>query len=66
MKQLTRTELRKNIMTILYQINVYTLNKIEYDVDDTKIGDERFSNPKETIIELTDIDDWFGGIRVIL
>ena len=34
MKQLTRTELRKNIMTILYQINVYTLNKIEYNVED--------------------------------
>lgn len=34
MKQLTRTELRKNIMTILYQINVYTLNKIEYNIDD--------------------------------
>ena len=32
--QLTRTELRKNIMTILYQINVYTLNKIEYNVED--------------------------------
>ena len=34
MEQLTRSELRKNIMTILYQINVYTLNKIEYDVED--------------------------------
>ena len=34
MKQLTRTELRKNIMTILYQINVYSLNKINYNVDD--------------------------------
>jgi len=34
MKQLTRSELRKNIMTILYQINVYTLNKIEYNVED--------------------------------
>ena len=34
MKQLTRTELRKNIMTILYQINVYTLNKLEYNVED--------------------------------
>ena len=33
MKQLTRTELRKNIMTILYQINVYALNKIEYNID---------------------------------
>ncbi len=34
MEQLTRSELRKNIMTILYQINVYTSNKIEYNVDD--------------------------------
>ena len=34
MKQLTRSELREKIMTILYQINVYTTNKIEYNVDD--------------------------------
>ena len=34
MKQLTRSELREKIMTILYQINVYTINKIEYNVDD--------------------------------
>ena len=34
MEQLTRSELRKNIMTILYQINVYTLNKIDYNVED--------------------------------
>ena len=34
MEQLTRSELRKNIMTILYQINVYSNNKILYDVDD--------------------------------
>lgn len=34
MKQLTRSELRKNIMTILYQINVYETNKIEYNVED--------------------------------
>lgn len=34
MDKLTRSELRKNIMTILYQINLYALNKIEYDVDD--------------------------------
>ena len=33
MKQLTRSELREKIMTILYQINVYSTNKIEYDVD---------------------------------
>jgi N utilization substance protein B len=34
MEQLTRSELRKNIMTILYQINLYTLNRISYNVDD--------------------------------
>ena len=34
MEQLTRSQLREKIMTILYQINVYTTNKIEYDVND--------------------------------
>ena len=34
MEQKTRSELRYNIMTILYQINVYEKNKIEYNVDD--------------------------------
>ena len=34
MNQITRSELRKNIMTILYQINLYTINKIQYDIDD--------------------------------
>ena len=34
MEQLTRSELRKNIMTILYQINVYDINKITYNVDE--------------------------------
>ena len=34
MKQLTRSELREKIMTILYQINVYSNNKIDYDVED--------------------------------
>lgn len=29
-----RTELRKKCMTILYQMNVYDKNKIEYNVDD--------------------------------
>ena len=33
MEQLTRSELRKNIMTILYQINVYTINKIEFEIE---------------------------------
>ena len=30
---LTRSELREKIMIILYQINVYETNKVEYDVD---------------------------------
>ncbi len=34
MEQLTRSELRKNIMTILYQTNIYNLNKIKYDLDE--------------------------------
>ena len=34
MKQLTRSELREKIMTILYQINVYSANKIDYNVED--------------------------------
>ena len=33
MKQYSRSELREKIMTILYQINVYNNNKMEYDVD---------------------------------
>ena len=33
MEQLNRSELRKKIMTILYQINIYEKNKIKYDVD---------------------------------
>jgi len=31
---LTRSELRKKAMTILYQINVYDTNKVKYDVED--------------------------------
>ena len=34
MEQLTRSELRNNIMTILYQINIYEENKIKYDIDE--------------------------------
>lgn len=33
MEQKTRSELRKDIMTILYQINVYKKNNMNYDVD---------------------------------
>ena len=31
---MNRTELRKKIMTILYQINVYKKNKMEFNTDD--------------------------------
>lgn len=31
--EITRSELRKKIMTILYQINVYEHNNVEYKVD---------------------------------
>jgi len=34
MEQQTRSEMRKKIMTILYQINIYISNKIDYDVDE--------------------------------
>lgn len=33
MEQMNRSELRKKIMTILYQIHVYRKNKMEYNVD---------------------------------
>lgn len=34
MEQLNRSELRKKIMTILYQINIYEKGKIEYNIDE--------------------------------
>ena len=34
MEQKSRSELRKDIMTILYQINIYENNKIEYKTED--------------------------------
>ncbi len=33
MEQRNRSELRKKIMTILYQINIYQNNKMHYDID---------------------------------
>lgn len=33
MEQINRSELRKKIMTILYQMNVYEANKMEYNVE---------------------------------
>ncbi|HIU22190.1 MAG TPA: transcription antitermination factor NusB [Candidatus Fimihabitans intestinipullorum] len=34
MEQLNRSELRKKIMTILYQMNTYQKNHVEYQVDE--------------------------------
>ena len=34
MKETNRSELRKKIMTILYQISVYKSNKINYNIND--------------------------------
>lgn len=34
MEQMNRTELRKLIMTILYQKNVYDKNKMKYDINE--------------------------------
>lgn len=42
----TRSELRKDIMTILYQINVYKKNKMEFNTD-------------EVIKEVVEIDNEF-------
>lgn len=46
MKETNRSELRKKIMTILYQISVYKSNKINYDV-------------KEVIKEVLEIENEF-------
>lgn len=34
MEQMTRSELRIKIMTVLYQINIYKKNKMPYEVDE--------------------------------
>ena len=34
MTKLSRSELRNKIMTILYQINVYKQNKMNFNIDD--------------------------------
>ncbi|HPF83099.1 MAG TPA: transcription antitermination factor NusB [Bacilli bacterium] len=34
MEQKSRSELRKDIMTILYQVNVYEKNNIQYKIED--------------------------------
>ena len=44
MEQKTRSELRKEIMTILYQMHVYRKNKVTFDID-------------QMIKEVTEIDN---------
>ena len=46
-----RSELRKQIMTILYQINIYKNNNIEYDVNDVinEVMDVENEFVKETV-----------------
>ena len=49
--KLTRSELRKKIMTILYQINIYKNNKMDYNVDEVikEVLDQDNEFVKETV-----------------
>lgn len=40
----TRSELRERIMTILYQINIYRKDDIEYDVDNVILENDKENN----------------------
>lgn len=42
--KVTRSELREKIMTILYQINVYRKDKIEYKIEDVIKENDKTSN----------------------
>ena len=44
MKKVTRSELREKIMTILYQINIYKKDKIEYDIDKVIYENDKTNN----------------------
>ena len=51
MEQVSRSELRKQIMTILYQINIYDNSKMKYNVDDIIKGVSPIENEfiKDTV-----------------
>lgn len=56
---ITRSELREKIMTILYQIELYKTNKIEYNIDDvikenTEIENEFVKNTVYGVITYKD------------
>ena len=59
MEQKTRSELRNEAMTILYQINVYNKNKINYNVEDVikevSLIDNEFSSNKNQYIRGNEI-----------
>ena len=63
MEQLSRSELRKQIMTILYQINIYENNKMQYNIDEIIKDVAKIDNEfvKETVYGVitykTEIDE---------
>ena len=46
----TRSELRENIMTILYQINVYRSENMEYELE--SVLEENKANEDKFILEI--------------
>ena len=55
----TRSELRKQCMTILYQIDVYQKNKIDYNIDDVIMEVSKIDNEfiKEVVYGVTTYKD---------
>ena len=70
MEQTNRSELRKKIMTILYQINIYEQNKIEYDVEKVIKEVSEIENEfiKDTVYGVitykNEIDEFFNKVDV--
>ena len=63
---ITRSELREKVMTILYQIDLYMQNKIEYNIDDvikenTEIENEFVKDMVYGVITYRDILDEIGN-----
>ena len=42
--KVTRSELRERIMTILYQINIYRKDKIDYSIEDVIVENDKENN----------------------
>ncbi len=63
---ITRSELREKVMTILYQIDLYMQNKIEYNIDDvikenTEIENEFVKDMVYGVITYRDTLDEIGN-----